>query len=176
MLVLVVLVAIFALVGILAWDRFNAACSAREWSQHSYDVLGTVKDLNLAVRDAETGQRGYVLTGKDDYLAPYKEAVSKASFLQGELQRLTADNPVEQARLKGLSPVLQQKLEELARTVELRRSVGFDARLAVVQTDVGRNYMKQIEATLAAMATDERSLLVQRLEKTEDRSLLLSAN
>ena len=56
----------------------------------------------MALRGAETGQRGYVLTGKEDYLAPYRYGVSKAGYLQGELQRLTADNTREQARLKAL--------------------------------------------------------------------------
>ena len=172
-LVLLVLVVICGLVGVLTWDRVNAASAAREWSEHSYEVLGTVKDLSLAVQHAETGQRGYILTGKDDYLAPYKEAVAHASFFQGELQRLTAYNHVEQARLKALSPVLQQKLEELAQTVELRRTVGFDAALAVVMTDRGRNDMKQIEATLLAMATDERDLLAAHLAQSENRGLWL---
>src|SRR4051794_2617376 len=126
-LVFAVLVVILLLVSGIIWDRFNAARSARQWSEHSYEVIDTIKDLNLAMRHAETGQRGYVLTGRDDYLAPYKEAIEHVGLLQDELQQLTADNPADQKRLRALLPVIQHKLEELAQTVQLRRDVGFDA-------------------------------------------------
>jgi signal transduction histidine kinase/CHASE3 domain sensor protein len=172
-LVFAVLLSILALVGIMTWDRLNATKTAREWSQHSYDVIGTLKDLNLAVRDAETGQRGFLLTGKEDYLAPYNDARARAAFLQGELQRLTADNPAEQARLKAFAPILQLKFEELAQTVQLRRTDGLEAALAIVRNDTGREYMRQIEATLSEMTTDERSILDARITKTDNRGLWL---
>ncbi len=74
------------------------------------------------MRDAETGQRGYLLTGDEDYLTPYKDAVARVSFLQGQLQRLTADDFAEQDRLRTLSPILQRKLEELAQTIAFQQS------------------------------------------------------
>ena len=157
------------LVGGLTWDRSSASRSAREWSDHTYQVLGTIKDLDLAVRDAETGQRGFLLTGNRDYLAPYEAAIGQVSFLQGELQRLTADNTAQQERLKTLAPVLQRKLEELAQTIQLRRTNGFDSALQAVRTDVGLGYMKQVEATLSAMTGDERRLLAVRLAEAEGR-------
>ena len=168
-----VLIAILVLVGGVTWDRFTAARSAREWSQHTYEVLGIIKDLNLAVRDAETGQRGYLLTGNEDYLAPYTAALGQASFLQAELQRLTADNTVEQERLQSLAPVLQHKMEELAQTIQLRRNVGFDAAVRIVRTNVGRDYTLQIEAVLRAMTTDEQGLLAQRLDQIGGRGDLV---
>ena len=91
-------------------------------------MLGTIKELNLAIRRAETGQRGFLLTGEDEYLAPYQAALGRVAFLQGELQRLTADNPAEQDRLRNLSPVVQHKLEELAQTIQLRRDLGLRRR------------------------------------------------
>jgi CHASE3 domain sensor protein len=168
-----VLIAIILLVGGLTWDRFSAARSARELSQHTYEVLVTLNDLGIAVRDAETGQRGYLLTGNDDYLSPYRSALGRVSFLQGELQRLTADNPLQQQRLRGLAPLLQRKLEELAQTVQLRRDVGFDAALRIVRADLGREFMKQIDATLMAMTRDEQALLTQRLAETDRRGILV---
>lgn len=168
-----VLIASAIAFGWLTWDRIASARQAREWSQHSYDVLAAVKDLNLAIRDAETGQRGYLLTGRDEYLTPYNQAVEKVSFLEGELQRLTADNSKQQTRLRNLSPIVQHKLEELGQTVELRRTDGFGAALRVVNTDVGRNYMVQIESALDAMTTDEQGLLAQRLYEADSRAKLV---
>ncbi len=169
MLVFGVLVAIILVVSGVTWDRFSAARTARMWAQHSDDVLVTIKELNLAVYAAETGQRGYLLTGDDEYLAPYNAMLGQVAFLQGELQRLTADNPAEQERLRGLSPLLQRKLEELAQTIQLRREIGLDAALRIVRTAVGLRHMAQIEATLAAMTVDEQALLSGRLADIESR-------
>ncbi len=170
LLVFGVLLAILALVGIVTWERLNASREAREWSQHSYRVLGTMKDLAIALRDAETGQRGYVITGKDDYLAPYDSARDRLGVLQGELQKLTADNPAQQERLRALAPVIQHKLEELAQTVQLRRDVGVEAAGRLVNTDVGRGYMKEAETSLAAMLADEEALLARRLGENDARA------
>jgi signal transduction histidine kinase len=164
-----VLIAILLLVGGITWHGFSIGREARLLSQHTYNVLGTIKDLGLAVRDAESGQRGYLLTGNDDYLAPYHDAVGRAAFLSGELQRLTADNPAEQERLRALAPILQHKLEELAQTVQLRRDDGLDAAMRIVRTNVGRGHMKQITAILADMTSEEQSLLAQRLAETDRR-------
>lgn len=105
-LVLAVLIVILLLIGGVTWDRFNAARSARQWTEHSYQVINIIKDLDLAINHAETGQRGFLLTGRDDYLAPYKDAVEHVGLLQGELQQLTADNAVQQKRLRGLLPTI----------------------------------------------------------------------
>lgn len=168
-----VMVIILLVVGGITWDGFNAARSARSWSEHSYEVIFTLKDLGMAIRNAETGQRGFLLTGKEDYLTPYREALDRVSLLQGDLQRLTADSSAEQDRLRTLSPLLQRKLEELAQTIELRRTVGLDAATRVVGSDVGRDYMRQIEAILAAMSADQQKLLGQRLDETERRGSVL---
>ena len=164
------LVAILALVGGATWERLGATRAARHLSQHSYEVIDTLKELGLAVRDVETGQRGYLLTGSDDYLAPYQAALGRVSLLEGDLQRLTADNPAAQERLRSLAPVLQRKLEELAQTVELRRADGLEAAMRLVRAGTGRALMTQAEAMLATFTDEERALLNVRLAETERRS------
>jgi signal transduction histidine kinase len=169
-LILAVLLVILALVGAMTWERLNASRDARQWSQHSYDVLGTLKDLAIALRDAETGQRGYVMTGKDEYLAPYDAARDRIGVLQGELQKLTADNPVQQRRLRDLAPVIQHKLEELAQTVQARRDSGLETALRIVNADTGRAYMRDAEASLMAMLSDEEKLLAERVAQNDARA------
>ena len=170
LLVPVVPLIFLTLVGIVVWDRLNASRDARKWSQHSYRVLGTTKDLASALRDAERGQRGYLLTGKDEYLGPYRDGRDRIGALQGELQRLTADNPAQQDRLRTLAPVIQHKLEELAQTVQARRDGGLDAALRIVNTDEGRNHMREAEVVLAAMLADEQRLLDERLAQNDARA------
>ena len=170
LLVFGVLVVILALVGVLTWERLNESRVAREWSQHSYRVLGTTKDLAIALRDAERGQRGYLLTGRDEYLGPYNAARDRISLLQGELQKLTADNGAQQERLRALAPLLQHKLEELAQTVQARRDSGLETALRIVNTDTGRNDMREAENVLAALLADEQRLLDARLAQNDARA------
>jgi diguanylate cyclase (GGDEF)-like protein len=164
-----VLVTILVLVGAATWQVTRDAQSARLWSRHSFLVLRAIDELDVAMYQAETGQRGYVLTGDDDYLGPYTKAIARVAPLYGDLQSLTADNPIEQDRLGQLAPLLQLRLAELARTVQVRRDVGFDAAVSVVSGNHGRALMRQIEATLAAMIAEEETLLATRVADTDDR-------
>jgi signal transduction histidine kinase/CheY-like chemotaxis protein len=168
-----VLIAILALVSAATWDRFSAARSARNWSQHSYAVLGALGDLNLSIRDAETGQRGYLLTGSDVYLQPYTAALGTVTLLEGELQQLTADNPIQQQNLQVLAPIIQRKLNELAATVQARRDFGLDAALRIVKTNVGLDAMTVIESTIASMTATEKSLLAGHLATLDRRAELV---
>ncbi len=169
-LVLGVLVTILALVGGVTWERLNASREAREASQHSYRVLATTKDLAIALRDAERGQRGYILTGRDEYLAPYDAARDRLGLLQGELQKLTADNPTQQERIRALAPAIQHKLEELAQTVQARRDGGLETALRIVNGDAGRTHMQNAEALLDGMLADEQQLLDERLAQNDARA------
>ncbi|WP_289014366.1 CHASE3 domain-containing protein [uncultured Methylobacterium sp.] len=170
LLVFGVLAVILALVGIVTWERLNASRDAREWSQHSYRVLAVTKDLAIALRDAERGQRGYLLTGREEYLGPYDAARDRIVMVQGELQKLTADNAAQQARLRALAPLVLHKLEELAQTVQARRDSGLEAALRIVNTDAGRNDMREVESVLATMLADEQRLLDERLAQNDDRA------
>ncbi|MGW5959468.1 CHASE3 domain-containing protein [Methylorubrum thiocyanatum] len=170
MLVFGVLVVILALVGAVTWERLNASREAREWSKHSYRVLATTKDLAIALRDAERGQRGYLLTGKEEYLKPYHAARDRIGLLQGELQKLTADNDAQQGRIRALAPVIQHKLEELAQTVQARRDGGVAAALRIVDTDTGQNDMQEAETMVSGMLADEQRLLDERLAQNDARA------
>ena len=136
-------------------------------------VIGVIDDLQIGMRDVETGQRGYLLTGEDAYLAPYTAALGRVSALVAQLREMTADNPVQQERLRTLAPLVQQKLAELARTVDLRRNGGLEAAIGIVRGGSGRDFMERIKATLALMADDERAQRAERMASAEGRSTLV---
>jgi signal transduction histidine kinase/CHASE3 domain sensor protein len=156
--------------GSVVHGLFVAARDARQLSDHSYAVLGAIKDLDLALRNAETGQRGYVLTGKEDYLAPYEAALSEVGTLQGQLQALVADDSVAENRLQMLSPIIQRKLEELGQVLELRRTDGLAAAQQVINSDLGRLYMRAIERGLADMQARQQTILAARLALVDRRA------
>jgi CHASE3 domain sensor protein len=132
---------------------------------HTYDVRSAMADLLSALKDAETGQRGYVITGADSYLEPYQTALAQVKTTFDAARKLTADSPTEQKTLTALSPLIDSKLAELKQTIALRRTEGFDAALKVVLNDTGKIFMDQIRAIVADADHEEAELLVRRADE-----------
>ncbi|MFL5282890.1 MAG: CHASE3 domain-containing protein, partial [Rhodopila sp.] len=163
MLVFAILIGFLALIGGLVWDGLNSTRTARQWSLHTYEVMGALRNLGITLRDAETGERGYLLTGEADYLSPYQSALGRIALLQGDLQHLTADNPAQQARLRSLAPIVQRRLEQLAQTIQVRHDSGLGAAINQIRSSAARDTMQAIEDGLSAMMTEENALLSDRL-------------
>jgi signal transduction histidine kinase len=168
---------LLAAIGLASWIQFSNSRAAQFWVRHTYEVLRGVDGLGLALREAETGQRGFLLTGDQAYLAPYNGSRDQVVLLQGELRRLTADNPAQQENLRALGPLVERKMDELAQTIQLRRDKGFDAALRAVQTNAGLELDGQIRDVVGRMSAEEDALLTRRLEdaSTSDRNARLIA-
>jgi PAS domain S-box-containing protein len=117
----------------------------------------SLERLLSSVRDAETGQRGYIVTGSEPYLFPYNEALREIDGRLATLEaRMQARNgsAEELADLRGL---VKRKLDELARTIELNRTGKRDEAIALVRTNEGQAAMDAIRALVS-----ERVLVEQR--------------
>lgn len=158
---------ILAVIGILAYNNTSNLVRAAEWRTHTYIVLSGLDRLLSEAKDAETGQRGFVLTGDETYLEPYNSATRALDTTLSELRTLTADNPAQQRRLDAVVPQLKTKLNGMQRSVELRRSAGLEAARAEVMTGVGKEAMDNIRGLLKEMAATEQELLKQREERLQ---------
>jgi signal transduction histidine kinase/ActR/RegA family two-component response regulator len=134
---------------------------------NSFFVVRTASDLCGEIQSAERGQRGYLLTGREDYLEPYEKAKERIPQLLGDLQQATLDRPEQQRRLLKLQADLTTKLNELAQTITIRREKGLDAALAVVNSDAGLKAMKAIEADTTEILDAAHERLQQRLDAAE---------
>src|SRR5207248_2927920 len=110
-----------------------AALSYGEWTQYrraradavlSGQILESVNDLLARLLDAETGQRGFLLTGQDRYLEPYNRAAPGIPAELANLNRLLVQRHGESGSLPRLNVLAGQKLTELRRTIELRKTQG----------------------------------------------------
>ncbi len=147
------------------WTEYRRA-SAK--SDHSREVLNSVQRLFSTVQDAETGQRGYLLTGEEQYLAPYYEAIQIASGEMAKLKGLLnrpQDQPSDSARLSAL---LDKKLAELHQTIALRRTQGFDAALKIVLNNWGEQLMNQIRQLCGQIQNREYAALIAGTRSEED--------
>jgi methyl-accepting chemotaxis protein len=140
------------------------------WVAHTQQVRSELSDLLSELKDAETGQRGYVLTGEEAYLDPYQSALPAIRTTLADLKKLTSDNADQQRRIGAVTPVIDSKLAELKETIDLRRSSGFDAALKIVQQSVGKAYMDQIRGIIAEADQEEQSLLQRRAEEARASS------
>jgi len=139
----------------------------RDWQIHTYDVIQRLQATFSILQDAETGQRGYVLTGQNSYLQPFYEAVAKVRDDLGRLYVLTSDNPRQQERLAEIQSLAEAKFDELQETISLRKEKGLEAALQVVRTGKGKALMDSIRELMARMQSEEEGLLKQREENLQ---------
>ena len=121
----------------------------------THTVLNALDDMLSATLDAETGQRGYLLTGREAYLEPYFEGAALARTKLGVLQTTMRGDPVQEDNVEQLERNVEQKLRELDATIRLRRDEGFAAALAAVDSDRGKAAMDAIRAQIASMSREE---------------------
>lgn len=146
---------------------------ARGLVELTSEILQASSELGGRVVQAETGQRGYLLTGELRYLRPYEEAAARIEDDLRRLQALIVD-PGQRGRAAALIPLVGDKLAELRRTIELRQQ-GFEVALAVVRTDEGQRLTEEIRARLAEFDAAERRLLEERTAAQENRAAVSTA-
>ena len=147
------------LVGWLSLREENGFVEAAQWREHTYQVVNSLNETVALLSDAETGLRGYLLTGDDSYLEPYKTATRSIDRTVLKLNDLTSDNPRQHDRMQKMEPLIEAKLSELKQTIELRRSKGLAAVTSVVQEGAGKQTMDQIRTLIAEMTSEESALL-----------------
>jgi methyl-accepting chemotaxis protein len=152
---------ILAVIGWVAYTNTIALVDSLNRQQRSYQVLQQAEVVSKLLADAETGQRGFLLTGAERYLQPYTAAIAALGSNFTRLADLIAD-PRQQARLPALRDLARQKTDELAETIALRKEKGAEAALAVVLTDRGKNTMDEIRTLLDQFEAEENNLLAQR--------------
>ena len=154
--------AIMVAVGVISFMSLDRLIEAAAWKDHTYRVTNELTDLLTLMDDAETGQRGFLLTGMGSYLEPYDAATAKIGARIEDVRELTADNPVQQQRIVDLKAKVAAKLGELAEAIALRKEKGLDATLPVVLTNQGKRTMDDVRAILGEMNTEEQTLLARR--------------
>ena len=134
---------------------------------HTQTVINALESIISFAKDAETGQRGYIITGEPRYLAVYDSAVSSIHEPVTALERLTRDNPSQQARIPPLKNRIANRLKILEEAIGLRKEKGFDAAREMILTDRGKIEMDELRKHVEEMTSVERQLLMTRSERSE---------
>jgi signal transduction histidine kinase/CheY-like chemotaxis protein len=141
---------------------------------HTFEVQSTAQTLLSQIQAAENGQRGFLITGDNDYLKRFDGARARVPELVARLRRLTPDNPEQQARLNKLEPLIKARIDRIQRTVDLAKEDDRDAAIDIVKGGEGKALMDEIVAELSAFVKAERDLLAARQNRSAELRLWLS--
>jgi diguanylate cyclase (GGDEF)-like protein/PAS domain S-box-containing protein len=147
-------------VVVLSFWAFTQIKEAAEARRHTYLILNRAENLLSELRDAETGQRGYSLTGDEAFLEPYLEVRDGIMGHLEELRQLTSISATLK-HLDALTPLIDAKLAELSHVIELRRNHDMTAALAVVSGGQGKRLMDSIRAEQNGYIQLEEGALAQ---------------
>lgn len=156
---------------------YNSARNLRDDATlvtHTYEVLDTLEGVISTMKDAETGERGYLLTGDPAYLEPYNAAVVAIKQAVANLKQLTKDNPQKQAIIPVLNESVTTKLNHLEETIALQRTDPEAARREVL-TGFGKEAMDTIRAQVDVMRQEEFDLLAVREQRSRYSYVVLVA-
>ena len=154
---------ILALVGGVSYQSLTKLIETNNLAAQTQERLTKLEELLSQVKDAETGQRGYLLTGDDRYLEPYKTAIANLNQEIKALKKLAANYPNKQKQLDALESLIKNKLAELKGVIDLRNGQGFEAALDLVRTNLGKKIMDDIRREIQQLENEEKAILKQQL-------------
>jgi CHASE3 domain sensor protein len=145
--------------------RGSELSESRELVVHTLQVISAAQQLERAIKDAERGQRGYLLTNDRKYLTPYEGGTGQIPALEDQLRRMVSGNMEQQPRLLILQRQIDAKLAELKSTIDANDTQGLAAAKAIVTTDVGLQAMRDIDDRIDGIISAEDALLAQRMDR-----------
>lgn len=153
--------------GVLSCRRIIKLVETVSYVRHTDEVLGSLRELLSTVKDAETGQRGYIITGKDDFLEPYHAANKAIDQEIKDLRILTADDPNFQRRFDNLVSLINKKLTWMREKVDVRKYEGFEPARKLTLTGKGKELMDNIRKLVAEIENEEKTLLKHKNDKAK---------
>ncbi|MDE3016421.1 MAG: response regulator [Pseudomonadota bacterium] len=174
------------LASVMFWRQGEANEEAKSWVSHTYEVIGHIELLIGELRDAELGMRGFIITGDDDVLQPYEEALRDTSnpnetirsleqhrsIVQeiAFIKKLTADNPVEQSNLEEMQSVVAPLLDYMAAIIQEKRNSLAKNTMPKFDIQHGKEMMDHIRSLVRIMEAEENHLLALRSEVAESNT------
>lgn len=158
---------LLATIGLVAYRSLETLTRTSYAVAHTHEVLEHIAGVLSEMKDAETGQRGYLISGDEAYLDPYQRGVSSVGKLMTELRQLTVDNPTQQRLMDEVEPLVATRLAALKQALEARRTGGFEAGQKFVVAGTGKRLMDELRQVLGKMEHEERQLLKRRAEDVE---------
>lgn len=153
-----VLLAMLA-IGFVSYTEMSVLANSSARVQRSYDVLQTLHDLNTALGDTETNQRGYLLTQDATYLNHYDAAIAQIRLTLRELRRLTGEEPSGGDAIGRLAQLASAKLDEMQHAIHAIQRGEQHGALLAFSTGAGRQIMDDFRRDTQELEANQRQLL-----------------
>jgi methyl-accepting chemotaxis protein len=157
-------------VSMYVLSQINYIQKSNDWTVHTYEVLEAGRSLLGDLVNQETGIRGYLISGDEQFLEPYRSGRTHFDTVFAEITEMTSDNPTQQNRLQALREIVDNWSENVAlREITMMRTPGQeDAARALEASGAGKEYMDSARALLNQIDQAERALLVERADTQAD--------
>ena len=162
------------ILGAITFDGIRRGRESRGLVNHTRDVIERAQSTLSALQDAETGERGFIITGEPRYLEPYDNGVKALAADTTGLRALTRDNAAQQKRIDSLDVLISERMALLATAIAFRRVSGLDSASTIVRSGTGKFVMDAIRVQLGAIISTERALLEQREATEADHTRLVT--
>ncbi|MEH2134897.1 MAG: GAF domain-containing protein [Nostoc sp.] len=154
--------AILILIGVVAYQNTRVSTNNQSVVKNSYKKINSLNELLSQIKDAETGQSSYILTGEKSYLKPYQSALENVNQEIAKLKNLTADQPKEGQQIATVESLITAKLRQQQQTIDLRQNKGLEAALQVLLRNNQENLMDDIGKMINEVKNEERGRLQQQ--------------
>lgn len=138
--------------------------AANQLVDHSHQVREHLAQVLADLAEAESGARGFIITGDPIYVMPYSASLGQVNTHLQTLRSLTSDNSSQQERLDQLDALVARRVELLEEGINLRQTQGFDAAQRLVLSNTGKALMDEVRQVVGAMEAEEEALLSSRAE------------
>ena len=155
------------IIGVVSFLSINRLTDTIRLVTYSHSIVDTLEDVYSQLKDAQRGERGYVLTGNERYLEPYHEALALIEAELSDLQGLLAPNQSSRERLATLKTLVAENLAELDEAITLRRNEGFEASAQAIRSGEGKQLMDSIQRIIVALQDEEEARLGTRTRTAE---------
>ena len=171
----IVLAVGLALALLMAGVGYVAVLNLRnssDWTQHTHEVLNGIQQVENNLLDAEIGQRGYLLTGKNAYLSSYQASISRVDGSLANFKQLVADSPIQSKSADTLQQLAKDKMGELKQAIARYDERGLAAAMEVFQQGIDKQWMTDIRREVALIAERENTFSAEHI-KAENRAFFL---
>lgn len=141
--------------------------AAQQKMERQLLTLNQLDDFLSAVKDTETGERGFLLTGEESYLQPYTNVRAQVQTRLDGLHQLTLTSDLPQDRVQRVTVLTEQDLSELEQTIRLRRDKGLEAALTIVRDNQGKQVMDEIRGEIGRMRADEQDEFTKTSQRAQ---------
>jgi methyl-accepting chemotaxis protein len=163
------LIALFV-IGWISYRSLDILIGASNQVTQSNLVRTGLSDLLSLLKDAETGQRGFVITGDEAFLDPYTSGTSEAPKALARLRQLLAADSPQRAALDQIDALVQGKFDELKLTIEMRRKEGFEATQKVVGAGKGKRIMDDLRQIIGRIDQEQKDVLGRKAQEAQQAS------